>query len=93
MKINITQQDIDNAIKERDFFVESPIIKNHPLPTQACPIYQSLKRKYGDKVIGVSLRYIWFKNKKSYLLPKEAVDFIMNFDAKEEVSPFSFEVN
>lgn len=82
MVITITLMDISKAEEART---------NLDLD-QACPIYQACKRHLGDKLIGVSRRYIWTKDEKSYLLPKEAVDFTMDFDNKKEVKPFKFEV-
>lgn len=82
MTITVTLMDISKAEEAR----------NNLDDTQACPIYQALKRKLGDKLIGVSRRYIWTKDGKDYLLPKEAVDFTIDFDKKKEVKPFKFEV-
>ena len=80
MRIIITQENIDKAIEAK---------KN--LDVQACPIYQAVLKKQGNNLIGVSKRYIWLSNEKSYLLPKIAVDFILAFDAGKEVKPFSFQ--
>jgi hypothetical protein len=82
MKIAVTLMDIGKAEEARNNLQE----------TQACPIYQACKRILGDKLLGVSRRYIWTKDEKDYLLPKEAIDFTLAFDAKKEVKPFKFEV-
>lgn len=79
MNITVTLMDIDKALNATD-------------ENQACPIYQACKRHFGEKLIGVSRRYIWLTNEKSYLLPKEAVDFTLAFDAKKDVKPFRFEI-
>jgi hypothetical protein len=93
VKIIVTQMDIQKAQEERDNFPEAAIIKAHPLPIQACPIYQACLRKFKNRVLGVSLRYIWLKDETSYLLPQSAVEFIMKFDAKEKVTPIEFEAS
>ena len=79
MKIVVTLMDIDKAQNSKD-------------EVQACPIYQACKRKFGEKLLGVSRRYIWLHSGKSYLLPREAVDYTIAFDRREEVKPIQFEV-
>jgi hypothetical protein len=91
MKIIVTQMDIQKAEENRVNFAEAAIIKAHPLPIQACPIYQACSRKFKNKLIGVSLRYIWLKDGTAYLLPQSAVEFVMDFDSKTPVKPFEFE--
>lgn len=82
MKIVISLMDISKAEEARTNLKE----------IQACPIYQSCIRKFGNKLLGVSRKYIWTTDEKSYLLPKEAIDYTLAFDNKQEVKPFSFEV-
>ena len=79
MKIEVTQTDIHKARTAKG-------------EIQACPIYQSCKRQFGAKLLGVSRRYIWLRDGTSYLLPREAVDFTITCDRKEVVKPITFEV-
>jgi hypothetical protein len=78
MKISVTQTDIHNA----------RVSKGEIL---ACPIFQACKRIFGDKILGVSRRYIWLRDGTSYLLSREATDFTLAADRKEVLKPFSFE--
>jgi hypothetical protein len=82
MTIIVTQTDIEKAQELRN---------KSPEDTQACPIFNACKRYFKNRLVGVSMRYIWLRNGTSYLLPKQAVDFIMAFDKNKLVKPFKFE--
>lgn len=82
MKIAVTLMDIAKAEEARGKLDS----------IQACPIYQACIRKLGGKLLGVSRRYIWTKDEKDYLLPREAIDATIAFDRGEKIKPFSFEV-
>lgn len=82
MKIVVTLMDIAKAEEARTKINSQ----------QACPIYQACIRKLGDKLLGVSRRYIWLKEEKDFLLPRVAVDATIAFDRGEKIKPFSFEV-
>jgi molybdate-binding protein len=83
MKIYVTQRDIDEGIRFNPF--GCPVAKaiSRQLNCQAtiCPTHAQIMNRT------VTLKFL--------KLPKEAQDFIINYDAfgKNNVKPFSFEID
>lgn len=59
--------------------------------SSACPIARALKRKFKGCYPVVEFFYIKI-NGDRYGLPKEAINFIRQFDDKRPVKPFSFQI-
>jgi hypothetical protein len=75
MKIEVTQEDIDNGIQMNCYY---------------CPIARSIQRQT-DLYVAVRANYAVIGDDIAYF-PREAEQFIADFDAGEPVHPFSFEI-
>jgi len=78
MEINVTQGDIDAGDRCNGYH---------------CPIALAVRRRLAMDMIQVSpsILEVYIDNTwKSYSLPKEATEFIQNFDKGKEVHPFTF---
>ena len=81
--INVTESDIklgrENSNKGR-----------HPI-TSFCPVALALQRGTKDK--NAEMMYSQYQVAGVvYRAPKEVMEWVRNFDAQENVSPFSFEI-
>lgn len=79
MKIEVTEQDIELG---------------NPCDPCMCPIARAIERATGiEPIVSGEIFYLGFSSQR-YHLPMEAVKWMGDFDAgKEEMQPFSFEVN
>lgn len=82
MKIEITEDDIKNG---------------KPCNSKMCPIASAAQRA-GLKFVTVGEQDIYFQDPDLgkpgwHALPEKAVHFIINFDARKEVHPFSFDLD
>lgn len=95
MRIQVTQQDIDEALKEKR-------IRSLGYQTGAqCPVARAASRAFGFKIWATSgeLRKYYeeikdFSYSKGFIadLPIDAQLFIAEFDSDEPVQPIEFEV-
>lgn len=77
MKINVTAEDI--RLGKRG-------------TPNSCPIARAIKRRLTNRDVWVSDSEVWVKVPfRRYVdLPKEARDFVKDFDRSRDVKPFSF---
>lgn len=78
MKIQVTQEDIDNGVRASCKF---------------CPVASAIRRAFNNKAVVRTYNLDVSINDKLILLPLEAVDFILLFDAEVKVKPFEFELD
>ena len=72
--------------------IEEDIKNGVPHNGIACPIANAIRRKYPDAQIIVDRTGTHVKiNDLVYPLPKEAQDFVVNFDTTRKGEPFEFE--
>lgn len=76
MRFNVTAKDIREGIADN-------CIK--------CPVARAIQRKFPNHTIYAAPWSIFIDN-KSYYIPKSAYSFILKFDKKQDVKPFSFEI-
>lgn len=93
MVIEVTQDDIDQGIKNRDDFRAG----RKTLWCSSCPVALALRRQVPNAMVGVgwrtvSLTYNGYDNHE-YLLPEIAVKFIRKVDdcLDDQLQPFVFE--
>lgn len=77
MTISVTQEDISMGVRRQ---------------CKSCPIALALRRINPDYRVDVDTDRIRFGN-KSFNTPEKVRDFIKAFDAKKQVSPFTFRLS
>lgn len=90
MIVNITEEDIRNGVAQSCY---------------QCPVALASARTFNVQLAWVSYRKVFVPNEDGsvawgldgqradcYELPKEAIDFIIQFDDRKEMKPFSFEL-
>lgn len=84
MKITVTQKDIDLAKKK--------IANSLDNYCQNCPIAIAVKRKIRQEVMVDEDEILIMDGSRIYKTPSIVAKFIIKFDNKETVGPFSFEL-
>lgn len=84
IKVEVTQEDIDNGPKW--------------INAKMCPVAMALKRALGNQRISVAPTYFCFYDENdvtisNHMLPKGVPNFIINYDSHMEVKPFTFEID
>ncbi len=74
IRVNITKQDIENGV---------------PGTTDSCPVALACRRKLKRFAVRVGTFNVWL-NGLVRVLPRKAVTFIVRFDQRKSVKPFSF---
>jgi hypothetical protein len=87
IEINVTNDDILEGRKGHEG-------KNGSYLCTTCPIARAASRAFGGPM-GVDGVEVWKRDNQtaSWPLPREARDWVLDYDAKKDVKSFSFELN